>query len=66
MAAKGLMPLSYRRYTNISDTELTAISRAARLGDLDPVELLNLMVELSRRSHLNQLSSLLEFLADLR
>jgi hypothetical protein len=64
--SRQLMPIAFREFVTRTDSDLSGINRQARLGELTSDDLLNLIVEMSRRSHLNQQSSLLEFLAGLR
>jgi hypothetical protein len=60
-------PVGYRRYCGKSDTELSAAYTLIRkdLAHCSAEQVLNVIVELSRRGNRNQLASLLEFLSSL-
>jgi len=60
------MPVSFHEYEEISEADLSALNRRARLSDLTSRECLDLLIEMHRRGNHNDLSSLLRYLAELR
>ena len=65
-ASPHSMPLSYRRYEDLTPQEFKAIRMKARQLDLTGDECLNFLVETVRRGNFNDLTTYLEYLANLR
>jgi hypothetical protein len=60
------MPISYRKYEGLSDTDFKAIRTKARMLALGSDEALNFVVETARRGSYNDLTAFLEYLSRLR